>query len=105
MLNRYQVNYMVTYIRQREVLATTTQEAVNKVSEEVLWERPYAVEILSSAFIGKQEPEDLTDLHAIMDKMHKCARDEIISDIVAMNNCACRKAAKRHERIYVKRSI
>lgn len=95
MLNRYQVNYMVTYIRQREVLAKTTQEAVNKVSEEVLWERPYAVEILSSAFIGKQE--DLTDLHAIMDKMHKCARDEIISDIVAMNNCACRKAAKRHE--------
>lgn len=56
MLNIYKIDYKVTYIRQREILARTEQEAVLNAAEEISWEKPHALDIIGSSFVGESKP-------------------------------------------------
>ncbi len=99
MSNIYRVEYSVTYIKNRDVIADNEDEAMDKVSEEVSWEKPCDFEIIGSSFIGENNIkfEDLGNLNEIASNMSICSHEYRQSTAAAKHECLRKMMAEKHE--------
>jgi predicted metalloendopeptidase len=91
MINIYDVEYKVTYIRHRVRVASNEQEAMDNVKEEVSLEKPYFMEVIGATFVEEFKPRNLTNIKTILGNMRRCACENQESNVTSMNECDCKR--------------
>jgi hypothetical protein len=62
--------------------------------EEISWEKPHALEIIGSSFVGESKPitsGDLAHLNTIESKISTCSTEYCGSNAAAKHECPCKK--------------
>ena len=103
MSNIYKVDYTVTIIDQivgYEVVADSEEEAKKHVENMLNFPPASSVDVTYVKYSHKwedQRADPQSSITRISDNMRKCAHERNPSNIAEMHECACRKAAEKHE--------
>ena len=103
MSNVYKVDYTVTTIEQvvgYEVVADNEEGAKKHVEKMLNFPLVSNVHVTDVKYSHKWEDprtDPQSSITRISDNMRKCAHERNPSNIAEMHECACRKAAEKHE--------